>query len=114
MFQRSVQLLVVRREERHVMKAGWLSVLSFVLAFTLAILDPYPGPAEATPPVSFPHGVASGDVTPFSAVLWTRVDRGNRLVGEGQDDDGTPMTKTYSRSRWPHVRTFAVRTSSAQ
>ena len=26
------------------------------------------------PPVSFTHGVASGDVTPASAMLWTRVD----------------------------------------
>jgi phosphodiesterase/alkaline phosphatase D-like protein len=31
--------------------------------------------ARAVPDVDFPDGVASGDVTPTSAVLWTRVDR---------------------------------------
>ena len=30
--------------------------------------------AEPSPSVAFTHGVASGDVTPISVVLWTRVD----------------------------------------
>ena len=35
--------------------------------------EPAPTPGEA--PVVFTHGVASGDVTPESAILWTRTDR---------------------------------------
>jgi alkaline phosphatase D len=36
-------------------------------------------PGGPPPPVAFTHGVASGDVTPFSAVLWTRVDQAAKL-----------------------------------
>lgn len=43
-----------------------------VLAAALAVFNL----AYATPPLDFPHGVASGEVTPFSAVLWTRVSGG--------------------------------------
>lgn len=32
------------------------------------------------PPLAFTAGVASGDITPHSAVLWTRVDRAARLM----------------------------------
>ena len=32
--------------------------------------------------VTFTHGVASGDVTPFSALLWTRVDEEVQLTVE--------------------------------
>ena len=41
---------------------------------------------EAVPPVTFTQGVASGDVTDRSAVLWTRVDRGTPLKVEVSPD----------------------------
>jgi alkaline phosphatase D len=34
------------------------------------------------PPITFTHGVASGDVTPFSAVLWTRVNQPGAVTAE--------------------------------
>lgn len=46
-----------------------LLLLSPVLMFILA------APGGPTHEVSFTHGVASGDVRKFSAVLWTRVDQ---------------------------------------
>src|SRR5690349_20335481 len=36
--------------------------------------------ASAPPSLSFTHGVASGDVTPANAMLWTRVDHEVRLT----------------------------------
>lgn len=56
-----------------------------VLALTLVNLGGFVGRSEARPQVAFPQGVASGDVTPFSAVLWTRVERRS---GTRDDDDG--------------------------
>src|SRR6266540_5978472 len=49
---------------------------------------PFGGPAEAeqAPAVVFTHGIASGDVTPASAVLWTRVDREADLIAEVAKD----------------------------
>ncbi len=39
--------------------------------------------AESSSPVAFTHGVASGDVRPFSAVLWTRVRRSRNRCYSG-------------------------------
>jgi alkaline phosphatase D len=47
--------------------------------------------------VSFTHGVASGDVTPTSAVLWTRVDREASLQVEVSPDPNFPG-KTLTRT----------------
>jgi len=49
-----------------------LLVASF-LAFSLSSF--FAVAARAVPEIAFPDGVGSGDVTPTSAVLWTRVDR---------------------------------------
>jgi phosphodiesterase/alkaline phosphatase D-like protein len=46
--------------------------LKLACALTLAMLTVPPRPLQAASVVTFPQGVASGDVTPFSAVLWTR------------------------------------------
>jgi alkaline phosphatase D len=46
--------------------------------------------------VTFTHGVASGDVTPFSIVLWTRVDQEASLTVEVSTD---PTFKTGTRHR---------------
>jgi alkaline phosphatase D len=40
----------------------------------------------AAPPLAFTHGVASGEVTPFSAVLWTRLDQSAYLRVEVATD----------------------------
>ena len=49
-----------------------------VVVAMLAVLLPGVIRGE-TPPVEFPQGVASGDVTGTSAVLWTRADQGITL-----------------------------------
>jgi phosphodiesterase/alkaline phosphatase D-like protein len=47
--------------------------LKLAFALMLATFATLPRPLQAASLVTFPQGVASGDVTPFSAVLWTRV-----------------------------------------
>lgn len=47
--------------------------LTLALLLAAAVVIPASLPVEAAPPIIFTHGVASGDVTPFSAVIWTRV-----------------------------------------
>ena len=55
-----------------------LTIVAFVLSAT---------PAEAAPhSIVFTHGVASGDVTSTSAVLWTRVDHGGKISVEVSTD----------------------------
>ncbi len=54
------------------------------------------GSAGAVPDVAFPNGVASGDVTSTSAVLWTRVDTATPLkveVSTDPDFDGDAAFK---------------------
>jgi alkaline phosphatase D len=53
--------------------------LPMLIAITVAV-DRLPGRAEG--PVTFTHGVGSGEVTPDSVVLWTRVDRPGTLTVE--------------------------------
>jgi len=55
-------------------------------------------PGGPPPPVAFTHGVASGDVTPFSAVLWTRVDQTASLTAEVSTDAAFPKKATLKRS----------------
>ncbi len=43
-------------------------------------------PGGPPPPVTFSHGIASGDVTDNSAVLWTRVDQKAKLTVEVSTD----------------------------
>jgi alkaline phosphatase D len=50
-------------------------------------------------PVEFTHGIASGDVTPFSAVLWTRVDHSGPLrveVSTQSDFRGPRIMRTVN------------------
>jgi alkaline phosphatase D len=61
------------------------SAIRFVVLFLGILIAPVTL-TEAAAPLHFPQGVASGDVTPFSAVLWTRVDRGALLTVEVSDD----------------------------
>lgn len=66
----------------------------FVLA-VLATVTARAG-AAADPPVIFAYGVSSGEVTPISAVLWTRADREVVLTAEISTDPGfaTKLTRT--------------------
>jgi PhoD-like phosphatase, N-terminal domain len=45
-------------------------------------------PAEGVPSIDFTHGVASGDVTSDSAVLWTRIDQEAIVKLEVSTDPG--------------------------
>jgi len=64
---------------------SFLIVFSFVLSDTVR--------AEVT----FTHGVASGDVKPFSAVLWTRVNQEATLQMEFSTDPTFPQSSTRSQ-----------------
>lgn len=55
-------------------------------------------PAGALPPVLFPHGVASGDVTTKSVTLWTRADQETPVTAE-ISTDCTFTTKVKSRKK---------------
>lgn len=68
-----------------------------VLLPVLLGLVPSGRPLEAQALVSFAHGVASGDVTATSAVLWTRVDRPAPLIVE-VSPDATFQRLTFTRS----------------
>ena len=57
-----------------------LVVVTSLAFFLTSIL--FVGDAAGAPPLTFPDGVASGDVTSQSAVLWTRVDRATRIKVE--------------------------------
>ncbi len=54
--------------------------LAVILAAVLALVTLLPLPVSAV--VTFTHGVASGDVTPFSALLWTRAETATSLTVE--------------------------------
>lgn len=65
-----------------------ISILAFVPFLALILTAPAsPGQSDS---VIISHGVASGDVTPFSAVLWTQIDReGLLMVQVARDPDFT-------------------------
>src|SRR3989304_7163538 len=54
---------------------GLIMVRLFLLTLAVAILALLPAAAGGNASPTFTHGVASGDVRPHSAVLWTRVDQ---------------------------------------
>src|SRR3990172_11757664 len=51
-------------------------------------------PSDASHSVIFTHGVASGDVTPISAVLWTRVDQEAALRVQVSTNPAFPLWNT--------------------
>ncbi|HEU4759138.1 MAG TPA: alkaline phosphatase D family protein [Dehalococcoidia bacterium] len=57
-----------------------------VLVTLLSVLALLPVSAGRAAPLAFTQGVAAGDVRPFSAVLWTRVDGEAVLVAEVSAD----------------------------
>src|SRR5205807_3876486 len=65
---------------------GIVRRLGTLLATVALLAAVSPIPAGAAAPVSFPDGVASGDVTPISAVLWTRADQATTLTAEVSTD----------------------------
>lgn len=50
-----------------------------VILLCALVTVPFPTVFASTHDVTFTHGVASGDVTPFSAVLWTRTNKAAEL-----------------------------------
>ena len=59
----------------------------FLIVPSLLILALFlTAPGGPPPPVTFSHGIASGDVTQDSAVLWTRVDQKAKLTVEVSTD----------------------------
>ncbi|MEX2158529.1 MAG: alkaline phosphatase D family protein [Dehalococcoidia bacterium] len=62
-----------------------LAALTLLAAVALAVACGGDGD-KTSGPVSFTHGVASGDVTPDGAVLWTRVDHEATLTAEVSAD----------------------------
>jgi alkaline phosphatase D len=71
-----------------------LRILPFVVV--LVILSLVLG-AQGALAVTFTHSVASGDVTPFSVLLWTRVDQEVKLTVEVSTDQ-TFATRTQHRT----------------
>lgn len=65
---------------------GW-QALGIGLALAMISLFSHAQSLEASP-LAFTHGVASGDVTHLSAVLWTRVDAHATLTVEVFTDPG--------------------------
>jgi len=67
----------------------WASLVLLVASLAL--------PVGAAAKLAFTHGVASGDVTPFSAVLWTRVNEPSRLKVKVSTDPGFAPAATLVR-----------------
>ena len=71
------------------MASLWASLVLLVASLAL--------PVGAAAKLAFTHGVASGDVTPFSAVLWTRVNEPSRLKVKVSTDPGFAPAATLVR-----------------
>lgn len=67
---------------KRIIELGYLLILGSVSVFA----DEDALKTGTLSPVTFTHGIASGDVTPSSAILWTRVDRRARLTVEVSPD----------------------------
>ena len=53
----------------------WVRLSACAITIAAILLSGTPAQASPPAPVVFTHGVASGDVTPVSAVLWTRLNQ---------------------------------------
>lgn len=67
----------------------------------LAVAALSSAPAGAVPDVAFPDGVASGEVTPTSAVLWARVDQATPLKVEVSEDPGFQGPAAFKQTVHP-------------
>ena len=74
----------------------------FALAATLALLAACGG--DGGPRLTFTHGVASGDVTPNTVVLWTRVDQEGEVRAQVAKDEsfGDLVVEGKQRSSAEH------------
>ncbi len=78
---------------------------SLIVVAVVAVLDSVPSFA-----LQFTHGVASGDVTPFSVVLWTRVDEPATLRVEVERVSPGPGRQMLVRVAFAEAETdFTVR-----
>jgi alkaline phosphatase D len=97
------------------MRQKWLLGLGLVpaLAFAGLFLSRQSLAARMSQSVSFTHGVASGDVTPFSAVLWTRVNGKAMLTVEVSTDPMFQM-KSFEQAGLASAHTdFTVKVIAA-
>jgi alkaline phosphatase D len=91
------------------------SALFMTLAPALALLACDGGGSNDPTPIlpksaEFTHGIAAGDVTETTAVLWTRADGGDRVKAEASVDDGFPVDKTiFTFAETSTMRDFTVK-----
>ena len=87
--------------------------VGIALVLTAISLMQGPRPLRAEPPVAFTHGVASGDVNPFSAVLWTRVDRETPLQVEVSTDPDFHRKQFHQTVRAAAAHDFTAKVLAA-
>lgn len=85
-------------------------LLVLLAALTLGLLPACGGEAE---PLVFTHGVASGDVTPDGAVLWTRANREATLTVEVATDEAFGNVVATQEARAERERDFTVKVEVA-
>src|SRR2546426_7315824 len=85
-------------------------ILSLVVLGLAAPVSASPSPTPSPAVAVFPFGVASGDVTPVSAVLWTRVDRHALAIVEVATDSSfsPPVIRRTVMATWGHDFTAKV------
>lgn len=74
-------------------------VFGVTLLPLLAALLAVPTGADSVP-VVFTHGIGAGDVQPYSAVLWTRIDREAGLVAHISTDPTFPIDSTFHENAY--------------
>ena len=86
-------------------KAGLLAF--FAVAATLGVFAACGG--GGGPRLTFTHGVASGDVTPSGAILWTRVDQEGEVRAQVAKDDGFKDLVATEKQRATAANDFTVK-----
>ena len=86
-------------------KAGLLTL--FALGATLALLSACGG--GGGPTLIFTHGVASGDVTPGSVVLWTRVDQEGDVRAQVAKDESFKELVVEGKQRSSTDHDFVIK-----
>ena len=86
-----------------------LLALLAALTLSLAACDDGGSPPAPSATASFTHGVASGDVTPTSAVLWTRAEGGDTVLAEVATDASFSGGLTTFEAATSAERDFTVK-----
>jgi len=88
------------------MRRIWIS-LALMLAVCAASLPTLA--SGAPPPVNFPDGVASGDVTKDKVILWTRADGPGDVTATVYKDAGLTQVKKHKKKKTDASRDFTVK-----